>query len=86
MLASLDYNFEGVDTLPSAREGVGEESEQEESEEESEDEVDDVYEVPIGFQSLEKPDELLTRNTDLMGLYIFMLWENCGWEVGKRQV
>ena len=51
-------------------------------EEEEEEEVDSEYETPAGFLGISAPAELIK---DARGLYVCMLWNPTGWEVGSVQ-
>ena len=76
---------EALETLPACAHGdSGDEEEDGDTEgEEEQSNADFEFAVPDGFVAVPKPDDLLITRTDLMQLYVYMLWDGTGWELGK---
>ncbi|KAK3280879.1 hypothetical protein CYMTET_11303 [Cymbomonas tetramitiformis] len=87
VLLSFENEFDSSDDeLPAGEEAVASDSDDELDVPHSEPEQLDhraVFECPSALKALEKPASLLSSAEGIKGLFILMLWEGQGWELGK---
>ncbi|KAK3241205.1 hypothetical protein CYMTET_49011 [Cymbomonas tetramitiformis] len=86
VLLSFENELDSSDDELPAGTAAPQEEEEEEDTDTTEPELVDhrkVFDCPTGFKVLEKPATGLSSAETLIGLFILMLWEAEGWELGK---
>ncbi|KAK3287883.1 hypothetical protein CYMTET_4616 [Cymbomonas tetramitiformis] len=86
VLLSFENELDSSDDELPASTAAPQEEEEEEDMDTTEPELVDhrkVFDCPTGFKALEKPATFLSSAETLTGLFILMLWEAEGWELGK---